>query len=82
MPMLENSVYEILEEIRPENDFRNSADFIAEGLLDSFDILQLVNSLDERFDISIDGIDILPENFKSPENIIELLHKNGISNAT
>jgi acyl carrier protein len=80
--MLENSVFELLEEIRPENDFRSSADFIAEGLLDSFDIVQLVNSLDERFNISIDGIDILPENFNSAGKIIELLYKNGISNAS
>lgn len=69
----------MLEEIRPENDFRNSADFIAEGLLDSFDIVQLVTSLDEGFDISIDGLDIIPENFNSAQKIIELLKKNGVT---
>lgn len=76
---MQNRIFELLEEIRPENDFRNSADFIAEGLLDSFDIVQLVTSLDEGFDISIDGLDIIPENFNSAQKIIELLKKNGVT---
>ena len=76
---MQNRIFELLEEIRPENDFRNSADFIAEGLLDSFDIVQLVTSLDEGFDISIDGLDIIPENFNSAQKIKELLKKNGVT---
>lgn len=68
-----------LSEIRPEFDFKKSTDFIAEGMLDSFDIIQLVTSLDSEFGISIDGSDILPENFTSADSIIQLLIKNGVS---
>lgn len=68
-----------LSEIRPEFDFNKSTDFINEGMLDSFDIIQLVASLDSEFGISIDGSDILPENFKNVDSIIQLLIKNGVS---
>ena len=52
--------------------------FIEEGMLDSFDVVSLVSSLDETFGISINGMDILPDNFSSIENIIALLKKNGV----
>jgi len=71
-------IFEILTEIRPEFDFTKSADFIEDGMLDSFDIVNLVSILDENFLISISGLDIIPENFSSVEKIEELLKKNGI----
>ena len=46
-------------------------------MLDSFDLVQLVDALDKEFGISIDGTDIIPENFASIESIIEVLIKNG-----
>ncbi len=69
----------LLTEIRPEFDFSKSTNFIENGMLDSFDIVQLVVSLDDEFGISIDGLDILPENFSSVDDIAELLIKNGVS---
>ena len=47
------SVVEILKEIRPEFDFTASDDFIADGMLDSFDVVTLVATLDKNFNISI-----------------------------
>ena len=70
-------VVAILQEIRPEFDFSEKIDFIEEGMLDSFDVVTLVTTLDEKFQISIDGMDILPENFATIDSIIELLLKNG-----
>ena len=68
----------ILSEISPEFDFTKDVNFIEEGMLDSFDVVSLVSSLDETFGISINGMDILPDNFSSIENIIALLKKNGV----
>lgn len=75
---MKEEILQILSEIRPEFDFSESSDFISEGLLDSFDILQLVTALDELYNVSIDGMDILPENFKSTEAITTILIKNGV----
>ena len=67
----------ILRDVRPEQDFEKSQNFIDEALLDSFDVVTLVTALDETFSISIDGADILPENFQNLEAIRRLLGKNG-----
>lgn len=64
-------------EIRPEHDFSKSFNFIEDGMLDSFDIVSLVVSLDQEFDISIVGTDILPQNFSNVDSITQLLIKNG-----
>lgn len=74
---MKEKVLEILSNIRPEFDFTEDVNFIEEGMLDSFDLVSLVSDLDSTFGISIDGVDILPENFSSVEAIINLLKKNG-----
>jgi len=75
---MEQKIVYLLTEIRPEFNFLESSNFIEEGMLDSFDIVSLVTSLDEKFEISIDGADILPKNFSSVEDIKKLLLKNGV----
>jgi len=72
------SLVQILKEIRPEFDFAASSDFIADGMLDSFDMVTLVATLDKNFGISIQGTDIVPENFKNLQSIEALLRKNGV----
>ena len=72
------TVLEILKEIRPEFDFTSSNDFITDGMLDSFDMVTLVSSLDKNFGISIDGTAIVPENFQNLETITALVRKCGV----
>jgi acyl carrier protein len=75
---MKNRVIEILNEIRSEFDFTEDANFIENGMLDSFDIVTLVTALDEEYKISIDGTDIVPNNFSSVEAIATLLSKYGV----
>ncbi len=72
------SVLEILKEIRPEFDFATSQDFIGDGMLDSFDMVTLVSTLDKNFNISIQGTDIVPEHFQNVGTIEALLRKSGV----
>jgi acyl carrier protein len=74
-----NSLAEILKSIRPEFDFTASSDFIADGMLDSFDVVTLVSTLDKTFGISIDGVEIVPENFQNLAAIEKLLRKYGVN---
>jgi len=75
---MKQQIISILQEIRPEFDFSQELDFMEEGMLDSFDIVSLVTTLDEHYGISIDGMDILPENFATIKSIMNLLIKNGV----
>lgn len=75
---MKKKIIDILSEIRPEFDFtQEGVDFIEEGMLDSFDLVTLVSELDNTFGISIDGIDIVSDNFSSVDAIAHLLVKNG-----
>lgn len=67
----------MLEEIRPEHDFGESTDFIEDGLLDSFDLITLIDMLESEYGITIDGLDVVPENFCSTEAIAGLVRKSG-----
>jgi acyl carrier protein len=74
---VENEILGILARIRPEFDFQKSGNFIEDGMLDSFDMVILVGELDKTYSISIDGADIVPENFANLESIRRLLIKTG-----
>lgn len=75
---MKEQIIKILTELRPEFDFsQEGVNFIEEGMLDSFDMVNLVSELDSTYGISIDGVDILPENFSTVDSIVALLVKNG-----
>ena len=63
----------ILCEIRPEFEFDEKVDFIEEGMLDSFDVITLVAKLEEMYEINIDVMEIMPENFSSVESIVNMI---------
>lgn len=73
---MQQQIIEILKEIRPEFEFEGVENFFDEGMLDSFDLMTLVSTLDERFSIKIDGTDILPENFANVDAIEALVQRS------
>lgn len=70
-------ILDMLAELRPEFDFADSENYIEDGLLDSFDIVSLTSMLEEKYNITIDGLDIVPENFATAEAIAGLVKKSG-----
>ena len=70
-------ILDMLAELRPEFDFAESDNYIEDGLLDSFDIVSLTSMLEEKYNITIDGLDIVPENFATAEAIAGLVRKSG-----
>ena len=75
--VMNKKILEILREIQPAGDFENSNDFIKDELLDSFDVIELVSNLESEYSVVIDGLDILPENFKNIESIEDMIRKAG-----
>lgn len=70
-------IYEVLHEIHDDVDFEEISDFLEQGVLDSFDIMTLVELLEEHFSIEVGGKDIIPENFRNAEAIKNLVKKCG-----
>lgn len=70
-------IMKILNEIGMDVDFEKSNDFIEEGLLDSLDIMVLVEKLEDEFDVEVMGSDIIPENFSNVDKMKRLVIKLG-----
>ncbi len=71
-------IIEILTDLRPEFDFSQTGiNFIEEGMIDSFDMVSLVDELEEQFNVKIEGIDVVASNFSTVDNIVALLKKSG-----
>lgn len=66
---------EILSEVKEDIDFENEKALIDDGLLDSFDILQIISALNEEYDISIPASEIIPDNFNSAEALYEMVQR-------
>lgn len=73
---MEEKVLGILKELRPEFEFEESNNFVEDGYLDSFDIVTLITELETAFDVVIDGLDVLPENFETVEDICNLVNNS------
>lgn len=73
---MREQIIKILTELRPEFDFSQDVDFIEEGMLDSFDVVSLVDSIESEFGVAISGLDVLPENFCSIDAICKTIERN------
>ena len=67
----------MLKDIRPEFEFEGVENFFEEGMLDSFDLVTLVSTLQEEYSVKIPGEAILPENFVNVDAIVALMEKSG-----
>lgn len=70
-------IYGILHELNDSADFEGIQDFMENGVLDSIDIMTLVELLEDRFAIEIGGKDIIPDHFRNVDTICRLVEKYG-----
>ncbi len=53
--------------------------FLDEGIIDSTGILELITFLEEKFSITIEDEEMIPENLDSVNNLLSFLKKKGVS---
>lgn len=70
-----DKLLDILAELKPDVDFSTETGLIDNAILDSFDIVQLITTLKETFDIDITPADIVPENFNSAEALWAMVQR-------
>ena len=73
---------ELLQDIKEDVDFENCTTLIDDHVLDSFDILSIISTLNDEFDISIPAAEIVPENFNSAVALLDMVTRlldDGIS---
>lgn len=72
-----DELLEILEDIKPNVDFKTCTDLIDGGYLDSFDILSIVSELNDTFGVEISPVDIVPGNFNSADALWKMVQRLG-----
>lgn len=70
-----DKLLEILENMRPDIDFRSEKKLVTDRLLESFDIISLVTEIGDEFDVKVKPADLVPENFDSVEAMWEMIQR-------
>ncbi len=70
-----DQLLKILEDVRPDVDFEHETALLDGNILDSFDMIAIVDGMDQAFGIEIDVDDLVPENFNSVQAMWELIQK-------
>lgn len=70
---MKEQILQILEGIRPDVDFKKETALMEEGVIDSFDIIQIISELNDNFDVNISVDELLPENFDSADAMAALI---------
>ena len=72
---MEEKILELLAEIDEGILSYDGDDLFEAGLLDSFQVIELVEMLEENFDMEIDAEHVVAENFATKEAILELMQR-------
>ena len=66
---------EVLSALKPEIDFTKETELIDEGLLESFDVINLLLVLEEAFDVELVPDLLQLEDFNSPKTIAAMIER-------
>ncbi len=67
----------IFQNIRSDADISKSKDILNDFMIDSFDLVMLVEEIENTFNIKFDITDIKRDNFKTKELIENLIKSKG-----
>ena len=70
-----DELLELLEDIKEDVDFENCETLIDDHILDSFDILQIISTLNDNYDISIPASEIVLANFNSAKALLAMVER-------
>lgn len=72
---MEEKLIALLKEIRPDVDFEKEKNLVDGYVLDSFNIISIIQAIEEVFGINIDADDLEPVNFNSYEALLALIKR-------
>ena len=72
---VENFIVGELAHGRGIDSIEHDRDLLADGIIDSLGIVELINFLESRYAIKVDDDDIDPENFRSVASVVAFVEK-------
>lgn len=70
---MREQLIELMTETLPGVDVAHEQALVDDGILESLDLVTLVNEIMNEFQIELNVDDLLPENFNSVDSILELI---------
>ena len=75
MSEIESKINEILMEQDDSINFEEEKHLIDDRILDSFAIISLISDLEEEFDVRINAVEMMPENFNSIKAMAAMIRR-------
>lgn len=72
---MKEKILAILSDIRPDIEFETEEGLISDGLMESFDLIQLIATLENEFGVEIGNKNVTIDNFDSFEKIVSLIER-------
>ncbi len=72
---MKEKILAILSDLRPDIEFETEQGLISDGLLESFDLIQLIAVLENEFGVEIGNKNVTIENFDSFDKIVSLIER-------
>ncbi len=69
---MEDKILEILKDINEDILSYNGDNMVTDGIINSFEIIEIVAEIENAFDIEIDTENIIAENFENKDTIIKM----------
>lgn len=70
-----DELIEILEDIKPDVDYKNCENLIDGHYLDSLSIISLVAEIEDEFDVTVPAVEIVPKNFNSIKALWSMIER-------
>ena len=75
MSEIESKINEILMEEDDSVNYKEEKHLIDDRILDSFAIISLISDLEEEFDVRINAVEMVPQNFNSIEAMAAMIQR-------
>lgn len=72
---MEEKILRILEEVNDEILAYDGSNMVADGIISSFEIVEIISNIEEEFDIEISGKNLVAVNFANKDAIIEMVKR-------
>ena len=72
---MKDTIISLIEDLRPDVDAATETALVTGNVPESFDIVSLVNALQDEFEIEITPKELVPENFDSVDALVDMVER-------
>ncbi len=72
---MEEKIIAILEDVNEDILTYTGPNMVADEIIDSFELIDMIGKLEDEFDIEIDAAEVTEENFGNKDRIIALIKR-------